>query len=408
MSIFNSLGSNYDFGFVLETFFATNKESSSLRLKIFLEEKYEGNAVLVYKGREALRLALRVITPSLDRGAIAPKGKTVGICGFTCYAVYEAIMKEGYDVEYLDIDESLNFSYDTLKKALQKISNLKVLLIQNTLGYPGDIEKIAKLCQEKGIILIEDLAHCIGTKYADGKEAGTIGDFVILSFSQDKMIDGISGGALVVRTLEMRSEKLEVNFEALDLKKQYNDRLYPLFTFLIRKTYALGIGKVLHWFLKKKKWLQSPMDNQGSENIHEMPDWQAYLIYQGYKELEENLAHRRKIATIYEEGLNKITLEKSIVKNVLLSANLRFPIFVEKRGELISYLKQKNIYISDIWYDAPIGPKKYLSKTDYTAQCPNSEKIVGSIVNLPTHRNVSEVQAKFIVRSINEWVESSR
>ncbi len=70
MSIFNSLGSNYTFENVLETFAASDKESNKLLLKKFLEEKYNGEVTLVYKGREALRLALR---------AVALKGKTVGI-----------------------------------------------------------------------------------------------------------------------------------------------------------------------------------------------------------------------------------------------------------------------------------------------------------------------------------------
>lgn len=182
MSIFNSLGSNYDFNFVLKSLFSRGDG----HLKSFLENKYKGQVTLVYKGRDAIELALSNL----------PKRSFIGINGFTCFAVYEAIKKAGMEVSYLDIEKGeLNFSAQTLKKA----TNLKAVIIQNTLGYPCDIEKIAQICQENKIILIEDLAHCVGTKYENGMEAGMMGDFVVLSFSQDKIADAVSGGALIKR-----------------------------------------------------------------------------------------------------------------------------------------------------------------------------------------------------------------
>ena len=48
------------------------------------------------------------------------------------------------------------------------------------------LEKCCRaICKEKDIVLIEDLAHCVGAKYLNGKEAGNVGDLVVLSFSQD-------------------------------------------------------------------------------------------------------------------------------------------------------------------------------------------------------------------------------
>lgn len=180
MSIFNSLGSNYDFKFVLKALFSKREGA----LKKFLEDKYKGQVTLTRKGRQAIELALSGL----------PKGSSVAINGFTCFAVYEAIQKAGHKALYLDIEKGeLNFSVD----ALRKTSNVKAVIIQNTLGSPCEIEKIAQICKENKIILIEDLAHCVGTRYESGVEAGTVGDFVALSFSQDKMIDAVSGGALI-------------------------------------------------------------------------------------------------------------------------------------------------------------------------------------------------------------------
>ena len=406
MSIFNSLGSNYSLDSILQALFASNSEENKTILASFLEEKYGGKAILFYKGREAIRFALRLI----DK-----KEAVVGICGFTCYAVYDAVVKEGYQSVFFDIDEqSLHFSKATLEAAKKKNPQLQIVIIQNTLGYPCDMEAIAKYCKKEKIILIEDLAHSIGTTYENGKEAGTVGDFVALSFSQDKVIDGVSGGALIIRNNKFSI--LNFTFSMVATKQQVIDKLYPLFTFLIRKTYGFGLGKFLHRILKLFHLLSQPM--MDLDGLHELPGWYCFLVYSEFLLLESSLSHRRKIASIYKDMLglslrakrsnpSEIATLSSIARDdniIELSTNLRFPIFVEKREELIAFLKQQSIFVSDIWYDAPIAPKKYLSKTSYRHECPNGEKVSERILNLPTHRNVSEEDAKFIADKVNEWI----
>ena len=83
------------------------------------------------------------------------------------------------------------------------------------------------------------------------------------------------------------------------------------------------------------------------------------------------------------------------------STNLRFPILVKNRRALIEKLKQNGAYVSDIWYDAPVSPRKNLETSGYRAgECPNSEKISGLILNLPTHKNVSAKTAHEVSKLI--------
>lgn len=389
MSIFNSLGSNYDLKFVVKSLFSFS--GSTTDLKNLLEEKYGGKVILLYKGREAIELALRLSNLSKD--------SYVAINGFTCFAVYEAIKKANLNVEYLDIEKGdLNFSAKTLQKKINENPKITAVIIQNTLGYPCDIEVISKVCKDNNIILIEDLAHCVGTKYENGEEAGTGGDFVVLSFSQDKMVDGISGGALIMKN------DFKEQFNSLSLGQQLIDKLYPFFTFLIRKTYFFGLGKLFHYFLKKLNLLSKPMPN--INGFHNLPNWYSKLIAKQFENSDENLNHRKAVASIYAKLINPKILSPKIVEQIPLSTNLRFPIFVNKRGDLIKYLAQRGIYISDIWYDAPIAPKKYLSQTDYTNQCPNAELASAEILNLPTHQNVSQNDAQKISNLVNQWLQS--
>ena len=179
MSIFNSLGSNYNLQYVLQSLFS-DTNGQALKLKENLESKYGGKTTLVYKGREALILALKSLN--------LPKESAAAVNGFTCYAVYKAVHEAGLVPVCLDLNKEnldLNFSPETLEKVLVENTNIKAVVVQNTFGYPCDIEKIIQICQKNNLVLIEDLAHCIGTKYVNGKEEGTVGAITVLSFSQD-------------------------------------------------------------------------------------------------------------------------------------------------------------------------------------------------------------------------------
>lgn len=390
MAIFNSLGSNYNLQYLFKSLFSDGKGQKQ-KLKNMLSEKYGGKAILTYKGREALTLALKILN--------LPKESSIAINGFTCFAVYKAVEEAGLAPICLDLDEKnsdLNFSPITLGKTLTENKNIKVVVIQNTLGYPCDIEKIAKICKEKNIILIEDLAHCIGTKYENGNEAGMVGDFVILSFSQDKAIDAVSGGALVIRNKKYNNLAIQ-QFSNISSYRQFKDKLYPLLTFKIRLSYSLGVGKLYHFILKKLNLLSKPMQ-EGLYDFYSLPDWYCNLALQEFNNLPQQLNHREKLAKIYAQNLDKKILSENISGKISLSSNLRFPIFVENlpagrqgRNSLIKFLKNFNIFVSDIWYD------------DVAPECPNAVAISKKILNLPTHINVSEKKASRIAERINQW-----
>ena len=386
--IFNSLGSNYSFKFALNSLFSVGKDSDSEKLKNYLEKRYSGKAILLYKGREAIKLALKLTN--------LPQNSKVGITGFTCYVAYQAIKESGLKPVYLDIDESLNFSSN-------KIGEAKALIVQNTLGNPCDMENISKICKERNIVLIEDLAHSVGTIYKNNKEAGCVGDFTALSFSQDKAVDAVSGGALIIRNSKY-SKYAVGELEKPSLIQLLKDRFYPVFTFKIRSLYPYGLGKPLHFLLKKLSFLSKPLEISGSIKFQSMPNWHAKLVNVSFKEFERVIKHRRGIASIYASNLDPKILSKNYVGNINLSSCIRFPIFVEKRQDLINYLKERGIFVSDIWYDAPVAPLRLLSKTNYEGECPFSEKISKKIVNLPTHVNVLPKDAVYISEIINQWL----
>jgi len=396
--VFNSLGSNYNFGFATKALFLPSRKKDQDRLQKFLEHKYQGRAVLLYKGREAIALAMQILN--------LPHQSTVAINGYTCYAVYQPIVEAGYKIEYLDINKNdLNFSAAELLKKLEAGSQIKAVVVQNTLGYACDIAAIAEICREKNIVLIEDLAHSVGTVYKNGGEAGSFGDFVVLSFSQDKIIDAVSGGALIIRNKKYQNFELPA-LARIKKSKIIKDRFYPTFTWKIRTNYSWGLGKLDHKILKSLGLLSQPMGALEKIALHNLPGWYCALVLENFKNLENNLQHRKSIAAIYTHKLNPKCLIPQTTSQINNYSNLRFPILVEDRKSLINFLAKVGVHISDIWYDAPIAPQKYLTHTNYKGKCPEAEKISGTMLNLPTHINVSQKQAEKITQQINLWLQS--
>lgn len=397
MNVFNSLGSNYSLAFTAKALFGFGSSKKLEEFKNGLAEHYgvrAKNVALFYKGRQALEEAIRQ--------AGLPPGSKIGINGFTCYVVYQAVEKAGHQPVLIDIAQnSLDFDGGNLADCLKE-HDLKAIIIQNTLGLPQQIEAIEEYCKKHNIIIIEDLAHSFGAQYSGGREAGTVGDLAMLSFSQDKPMDAVAGGALIDRRKELAVKDLP----RVSRRQRLINRLYPLFTLIIRGTYSIGLGRFIHFCLKKLHLLATPM----SDNITEpykigVPA--TYLLSQRLQTFSNELEHRRMIADIYTRELPK-ALQIPPVTNSRPSY-LRFPIRVNNRTGLVKHLKKSGIYIGDTWYDAPIGPARYLKNTNYKAgQCPNAEKLSAEIVNLPTHIHISPQKAGFICAKIRQCLETKR
>ncbi len=396
MNIFNSLGSNYTDSFVKKALTTKNNPGDIDKLTSFLSKKYGGEVHITYKGRDALVMALRA--------SHLPPNAKVAITGFTCVAVYLAVKEAGFIPVLLDIEgTSLNYTPEVLKRQLEQDVSIKAVIVQNTLSYPCNIEVIERICREHACMLIEDGAHCVGTIYENGKEVGTVGDIVALSFSQDKIIDGISGGALIIRNKALQRFTADPIIPRSWMQEK-KDRWYPLFTRTIRETYPHGFGVFAHIFFKTFKLLPRPVE--ATNKKYALSPFHAKLILDAYIRLPNDIKHRQQIAQMYHQYLDTSIQSAWIADHILTSSNLRFPIFVQNRHKLISYLKEKEVHVSDIWYDAPIGPKSYHVVPEQSLT--SSEQISSTILNLPTHKHVTSSDAIAIAQLINTWLKQNK
>lgn len=362
----------------------------------YLETVYGGTVRMTYKGREALSMGMKLLG--------LPGGSGVVINGYTCFAVYSAVIAAGLRPVFLDIDRNLlHFTPESLDRLLRKDNTIKSVVVQNTFGIPCDIAGIRRICDDHNLRLVEDMAHSAGIRYPDGRRAGTVGDIAALSFSQDKLLDGVSGGALITHVPGLKKHNLLS--AGVPFWWQLKDRFYPLLTLLIRSTYPTA-GKAFHEICRRFGLLATPMGGTDQVIIRDLPDWYCRQITGQFRQLDNSISHRRAISRIYAQTLVSRVLVSGFVRSIENSACIRFPVLVPDRNGLIAHCRKYGIYIGDIWYDAPVAPVKYLRRTGYHGECPVGQAVSERMVNLPTHRGIDTDRARQIAERINSWLKS--
>ncbi|MCB2135557.1 MAG: aminotransferase class I/II-fold pyridoxal phosphate-dependent enzyme [Rhodobacteraceae bacterium] len=142
-------------------------------------------ALAVSSCSAALFLSLR----ALD----LPPGARVLIPAFTFAAVPSAVVHAGCDPVLVEVGD--NFRID-LGDFMTKLDGAAAVLISHMRGHTSDMDAIMAACDARGIPVIEDAAHSLGTLWS-GRKIGTIGKVGCFSFQSYKMVNGGEGGMLV-------------------------------------------------------------------------------------------------------------------------------------------------------------------------------------------------------------------
>ena len=353
--LFLGQASNYRATDVLKHTFAIGSRKCSDNLRRFLAEKYHTdsrNIILMDNGRSAIAKALETLLP---------KNSKVIINGFTCYAVLQAVKFAGMEPIYADINEkTLNFDVETLEKAIKGKKNVKALIIQNTLGITVNIKEIENFAKKHKLIIIEDLAHCAGFKYADGREVGSVGKAAALSFGKGKSLDTITGGALIFNS------KTPVLPRKIMKHPKFSDTLrarwYPLLASIGRG--FSKIHKEKYWYgpLIKMHFIERAVDAK-LDYKHRPAHWQAKLALKQLKSIETN-------------GTKPI----------------RTHLFVKNRAKCIEELAKNGYNFREIWYDVPVSPVRYYKELNFPEkECKTATKVAKEIINLPNYYPLSEL-----------------
>lgn len=409
--IFLGQASNYRGRRIWRHLFAHGSAADSRRLRQTLARRYGATTLadvqLYHTGRSALAAAIQ---------SLVPAGSPVIVPGLTCIAVIRAIKAAGCTPVYVDIDPAtLQYDLSALARTLKQLSTSRpstpdtspsptavtdasprstpvkspmldkssrvcyngVVMAQNTLGRSLAMGKIQPLADAARFAIVEDLAHCAGRFYPDGREIGTVGAAAVLSFGKGKSIDTIEGGAAILRRTAFLVAQPHVTSKSATPQSfaahstpaeplqplvrpttqprrsdQLRDRWYPVFGWLARGLYHLGLGRVFLGALHRLHWLARSADAVLDPD-QALPDWQAKLA----------------LAQL----------------SALPATPLREHYFVQDRPAVLQSLARAGYQLTEIWYDTPVSPARYAAEAAFPTQaCPQTAWAAAHIVNLPT------------------------
>ena len=261
-----------------------------------------------------------------------------------------------------------NISLKEIKKNITK--RTKGLIVVHMGGYPCDMTSIAKFCKKKKLILIQDCAHSVGTKWKK-KHVGNFGISGVFSFYPTKQITTGEGGAVFTNN-----------------KTIFNK---------IKKLKAFGIDKDL----KDRK-------KPGEYNVKElgynyrMTDFQAALGYFQLKNYSKNIKRRHEIAKRYIKKFSKNKYIKFLPfdKN---NSYFIFQVFCKNRDRVLLGLKKKNIGFS-IHYLKPLNKMSYYKKKYnlMNKNFYNSNKYSNMNISLPNYPKLTNKEIDYICDNIKK------
>ena len=364
-------------------------------------------AFAFWKGRVGLYALLR----ALDVGA----GDEVILPGYTCVMNVNPIKYVGATPVYVDIEpDTFNINVNLLK---EKITNkTKAIIAQHTYGYPCEMDDIMEISQSSGIPVIEDCCLALGSKYKS-RIVGTFGLAGYFSSQWNKPYTTGLGGMVITGDRQL-AEKIEAlmineicspsNSEVFMLRMQliiYRLLIYPRTT---------ALAQSLFRYLTKKGMIVG--SSSTSEFVPERADdffkgiskMQARSGIRQLNRIEENIAHRRKIAKLYDELLaSKGFKSGKDIRNWVEPVLVRYPVRIKEKNKALAQAARAGIELGS-WFECPLHPiETSLASYDYElGMCPEAEKAARETVNLPLHPRTREKTAIKTVEFITSLIHS--
>lgn len=304
-------------------------------------------------GFDALRLAIRI----LDIG----EGDEVIVQSNAYIATVIAITDNRAVPVFAEPEESFFLTAESIQKKIT--AHTKAVIVTHLYGIMTPMDKITKLCNERGLYLIEDCAQAHGCSFYTQK-AGSFGNIGCFSFYPTKNLGAFGdGGAVIVKDE--------------DLAKRF--RIY--------RNYG--------------------SDCQGNNVLpgvnSRLDELQAALLRVKLTHLEQINKEKATIADYY---LNNITNPKIKMPNVEPFTNNiwhQFVIRSDERDKLKEYMANHGIETA-IHYPVPphLSPScSYLGfkMGDY----PVAERLAKSVLSLPTYIGMTDEEKKRVVKCINSF-----
>ena len=270
------------------------------------------------------------------------------------------------------------------KSVQEKITDhTKAVVAVDFTGQAVELDSLLAMCHEKGIILIEDGAHSIGTKY-NGKPVGSIADMTTFSFHPVKTVTGGEGGAVLTNSEDL--------YEKLLLYRSHG---------ITRESKLLERESDGPWYYEQ-------IDLGYNYRI---TDIQCALILSQIDKLEQFAARRKEIVRKYNEAFSQIP-ELFVQQEIPESDTTRHLYILRIRPELLT-IDRKGFFEAmgaeniccNVHY-IPVYRHPHYEKLGYKeGLCPNAEKLYNEIMSLPLYYSLTDQDVDDVIMAVRKIVD---
>lgn len=287
---------------------------------------------------------------------------------------------------FADIDP-LTYNIDPESVRAKITERTKAVVAVDFTGQAVKHDELRRICDEYGLILIEDAAHAIGTSY-NGRKVGSIADMTTFSFHPVKTVTGGEGGSITTNSKALYQKLMLARTHGITHDEELMEDSYHEGPWCYEQI-MLGYN-------------------------YRLTDFQAALIISQMKKLEKFKARRHEIVRTYDEAFGKLDgiivqaeIEQSDTCRHLYIIRLDFNRLTCTRRQFFDAMSAENVQCQ-VHY-APVYLFPYYRKLGYEkGLCPNAEEICGSIMSIPLYPKMTDEDVGDVIRAVTKVTEYYR
>lgn len=245
---------------------------------------------------------------------------------------------------------------------------IKVLLPVHLFGQVADMAPLLEIASANGLKVVEDAAQAIGSEYADGRRAGSVGDIGCFSFFPSKNLGAFGDGGLCTTNDPTLAERL----------------------------------KILRTHGAKPKYYHSVIG--GNFRLDEI---QAAILLVKLRYLDQWTSGRQRNAQFYDHAFGRAGLLEQISTPRVMPGYRhiynQYVIRVQDRDDLRKHLTAAQIG-NEVYYPVPLHTQQCFAYLGYQdSDCPESSRAARETVAIPIYPELTDAQQQHVVDVISAF-----
>ncbi|TAK90677.1 MAG: UDP-4-amino-4,6-dideoxy-N-acetyl-beta-L-altrosamine transaminase [Burkholderiaceae bacterium] len=342
-------------------------------------------AVAVSSGTAALHIA------ALAAG-VGPKSALV-TSPITFVASANAALYVGARPVFADVDPATaNISPAALAETLARNPDVKAVIPVHYAGLSCDMPAIKSVADRAGAVVIEDAAHALGARYANGQRVGCCADSLMTIFSFHPVKSLTTGEGGMVTTNDEETYRKLLRLRSHGINKGEDIFHYP--------ENAVTDGVPNPWYYE--------MFELGFH--YRITDIQCALGLSQLAKLDRFVARRRQLALRYDQAFaDSRLIQPAQMSGRESSAHHLYPVRIDfsaagiSRATLMKELRQRGIICQVHYIPVPAQPY-YRSRGFNPDDYPNAQAYYRQTLSIPLFYELTDQQQDHVIAVLKEFL----